>query len=175
VDADDFLSQMKANDEAANKERTKSGIATLRTVGWVQKPTFNDDLHTVSWIIEGENSHGGHIINAIALKLGRSGLERITWIIEPAKITSGMNDLLLAENAHLFDAGARYTDYVKSTDKAAEYGVAGLVAGALGVKLLKAGGIAAFLIGFKKLAFLLLIPFIWVGKKVKEAFSKTSP
>jgi uncharacterized membrane-anchored protein len=175
VNSDDFLAQIRSNDEIANQERIKNGLPTLKTVGWRQKPNINNDLHTVSWMIEGEGSAGEHVINAVALKLGRTGIERMTWIIDPAKIAPGMNDLLTAETAQVFNAGARYTDYVQGTDKAAEYGVAGLVAGALGVKLLKVSAFGAVLLGLKKGAFLLFLPFVWLWAKLKKMFVTRTP
>ena len=109
----------------------------------------------------------------MALKLGRYGFEKIIWIIDPAEI-GDKNDLLLAVNNHVFDDGARYTDYVAGTDHAAAYGVAGLVAGALGVKLLKVAGIGALILGFKKLAILLLLPFIYLWRKIVGVFKRKS-
>jgi uncharacterized membrane-anchored protein len=169
VDADSFLSQLRERDVEANKIRTEKGLATLTTTGWRQKPLLNRDTHTVSWAIEGENSAGGHVVNFVALKLGRYGIEKIIWVVDPADLGS-RNDLLLAVNNHQYDSGARYTDYVAGTDHAAAYGVAGLVAGALGVKLLKVAGIGAALLGFKKLLFLLLVPFIFVWRKISAIF-----
>lgn len=170
VDADQFLSQMQANDEVANRDRVAKGLLTLRTVGWLQRPTLNNDTHTVSWVIEGAASDGSRVINAVALKLGRSGIERITWIASPGLYVKGRDDLHAAERAHQFDAGSRYVDYVAATDHRAEYGIAGLVAGALGVKLFKAGALAGLLAGvvlaMKKGAFLILLPVIWLGRKV---------
>ncbi len=77
VDPDSFLSQLKELDVEANKIRVKKGIATLNTTGWRQKPTYNQDLHTVSWAIEAIDSNGGKIVNFVALKLGRYGFEKI--------------------------------------------------------------------------------------------------
>ena len=110
-------------------------------MGWRQKPTFNEDLHTVSWAIEAQDSNGGRVANFVALKLGRYGIERIVWVVDPSKI-GDKSDLLLAINNHQFDTGARYADYVAGTEHEWTYGVAGLVAGALGVKLLKGAVVA---------------------------------
>jgi hypothetical protein len=57
-------------------------------------------------------------------------------------------------------------------DRAAEYGVAGLVAGTLGVKLLKAAGAGALLIGLKKFGILIILPFIWLWRKIASVVSR---
>jgi uncharacterized membrane-anchored protein len=170
VDPNEFLAQIQKNDLAANVKRKQLGIPTVSATGWRQTPKLNSNTHTVSWVIDGQSSDGSHIINAVAMKLGRYGYEKIIWVDDPTKIGS-RNDLLVAANAFEFKQGARYDDYEAGTDKAAEYGVAGLVAGALGVKLLKAAGGVALLVAAKKFGFLLLVmPFIWIWNKIKSLF-----
>jgi uncharacterized membrane-anchored protein len=173
VDPDSFLEQMKERDAEANKIRVQKGIPILNTTGWRQKPTLNQDTHTVSWGIEGTDSNGGKILNFVALKLGRYGFEKILWIVEPKDI-GDRNDLLLAINAHLFDNGARYTDYIAATDHTAEYGIAGLVAGVIGVKILKVAGIGAAIVALKKFAIVLILPLIYAWRKIVGLFKHKS-
>jgi uncharacterized membrane-anchored protein len=173
VDSDNFLSQMKALDVEANKLREAKGFPTLTTTGWRSKPQLNQDTHTISWSINATDSSGGHVVNSVALKLGRYGFEKIVWIVDPAQIVN-RDDLLAAINNHEFDAGSRYTDYVAGTDRSAEYGVAGLVAGALGVKVLNALGVGAIILGLKKFAFLLLFPIIYLWRNFMGLFRRKS-
>ena len=171
VDADALLSQMRAADAEANKIRLSKGLTTFTTQGWRSKPNLNRDTNTVSWSITGVDDKGGTLINSVALKLGRYGFEKIVWVYDSSLI-GDKDDLLFATNNHLFDAGSRYSDDVASTDRSAEYGVAGLVAGALGVKLVQGAGIGAALIGMKKLAFLLIFPIIFLWKKFIGLFKR---
>ncbi len=62
--------------------------------------------------------------------------------------------------------GSRYEDYVAGTDKAAEYGIAGLVAGIMGVKLVQVAAAAGVLVLLKKAGFILVLPVVWLGRKV---------
>jgi len=169
VNADSFLQQMKEKDAGANRIRASKGLLTLSTLGWLEKPHFNEDTHTVSWRIDAVDSSGHKVVNAVALKLGRYGFERIVWIADPADV-GDKNDLLLAVNNHRYDDRARYADYVAGTDHAAAYGIAGLVAGALGVKVLKVAGAGAALIALKKLGALLLLPFFFAWRKIVGLF-----
>lgn len=168
---DDLLSEMKKNDEAANKLRIKKGLPTMITTGWRQPPQLNADTHTITWSINGKNSNGQLVANFVALKLGRYGFEKFIWVIPPDRV-GDRNDLLLAATDQQFGKGEHYTDYVASTDHAAEYGVAGLVAGVLGVKLLKAAGIGALILGFKKFFLLLIFPFVWGWRKIASFFRR---
>ncbi|HEY4846871.1 MAG TPA: DUF2167 domain-containing protein [Methylocella sp.] len=121
VDANDMLAQIQKNDIAANVERKNHGVPSLTATGWRQTPTLNTTSHTVSWIIDGESSDGSHVINAVALKLGRYGFEKIIWISD-AKTATAPNDLLLAEKGFEFERGAGYGDYLASSDRTAAYG-----------------------------------------------------
>jgi uncharacterized membrane-anchored protein len=150
INPDELLRLMRANDASDNRGRLARGEAALTVVGWVQPPTLNNDTHTVSWIIDCQASDGRKVLNAVAMKLGRAGIEHIVWIGDPKHLTAPPSDLLMmGVNAHVFDPGARYEDYRAGTDRPAGYGVAGLVASALGVMLVKAsvaattGGLAA--------------------------------
>ena len=170
IDADELLAQIRQGDEKANAERSAKGARTLTTIGWRQKPNFNHDTKTVSWAIDGISDTGERLVNAVALKLGRYGFERMVWIATPDAM-NGSNDLAVAERAHQFNVGHRYVDYVPSTDRSAEYGIAGLVAGAMGVKVLKAAGAGALIVALKKFGVVLLLPFLWIGRKLLCSFS----
>lgn len=174
VDADSFIKQIKEADAAANKVRKDKGIPTLTTTGWRQKPELNRATHTVSWAIDGVDSDGGRVTNFVALKLGRYGFERIAWVIDPSDIGAS-NDLLVATNNHRFDNGAGYADYVAGKDNVAEYGVAGLVASALGVKLAAKFGLVALLAVFaKKAGIFIFAAFAVVGGWLKRLRSRRS-
>ena len=75
-----MLKAIQANDESANAQRRAKGLAALHTRRWLERPTLHADTNTVSWIIEGGDDQNDRTINAVALKLGRYGFERIVWI-----------------------------------------------------------------------------------------------
>jgi uncharacterized membrane-anchored protein len=174
IDADSLLAQIKENDAAANKIRREKGIPTLTTTGWRQAPTLDQETHTVSWAINGRGSDGGEVVNFVALKLGRYGYERIVWIVDPSQV-GARNDLLLAVGNHQFDRGARYSDYLPGQDQLASYGVAGLVAGALGLKVAAKLGLIAFLLAFaKKASVLVFLALAGIGGWFKRRLSRRS-
>jgi uncharacterized membrane-anchored protein len=159
VNSTQLLDQIKRNIENANIKRRSRGLSELHVTGWTQEPSLNPDTHTISWMISVSGSDGANFLNAIALKLGRNGYERITFI-DQATNAAAVQNLLFVANAHRFDPGARYDDYVAGKDQAAEYGVAGLVAGVLGVKLLKVAAAGGIFLVFKKAAWIALLPFL---------------
>ena len=125
VDPDAMLKAIQANDESANAQRRAKGLAALHTRRWLERPTLHADTNTVSWIIEGGDDQNDRTINAVALKLGRYGFERIVWVTDPQNFNVGSNDLAAAIANHQFDHSYRYADYQPDKDRAAEYGVAG--------------------------------------------------
>ncbi len=75
-----------------------------------------------------------------------------------------------------FNEGHRYTDFNSKTDKVAAYGIAGLIAAGVGVKLLKLGFLAAFfkpivafLLAAKKLV---VVAVLGIGAFIKKLFGK---
>jgi uncharacterized membrane-anchored protein len=136
--------------------------------GWVQEPALNSDTNSVSWIIQVKSNNGASVLNAVAIKLGRFGFEKIVMVSNKGPLTAE-GDLLVIANATTFDPGARYADYVASTDHAAAYGIAGLVAGSLGVTLLKTAGIGAAIALILKKGFLIIfLPFVWLWRRFRR-------
>jgi uncharacterized membrane-anchored protein len=89
VNADAMLAGLKENDNKSNAVRREHGVPEAHVTGWIERPSLNRDTNTVSWIIEGVGGRDGtKFINAVALKLGRNGFERITWITDPNSLSA---------------------------------------------------------------------------------------
>lgn len=162
VDADEMLDGFREATEASNKERIANGFQAMEVVGWLQPPTYDAATHTVSYSLELKDTDS-HWANVVALRLGRGGYAELTWVgaIDAMESSGGRPALLnTALDIHAFDEGHRYADY-KDGDKVAAFGIAGLVATALGVKFGAKGfaAIIAFLIAGKKI----IIPAVLIG------------
>lgn len=154
VDGDELLSQYKEATVASNEERAKNGFAPMEVVGWLQPPSYDATTRTVTYAMELKDTDS-HWANAVALRLGRTGYTEFTWAGSIGLLQNSGNHPALLQTAldtHEFDEGYRYTDFQEG-DKVAAYGIAGLVATALGLKFSK-GLIAA------------LIAFVIAGKKI---------
>ena len=169
VDGDALLAQHRDATEALNEERARNGMEAMHVVGWLEPPHYDQATRTVTYAIELTSKYGNWT-NGVALRLGRAGYAEITWVgsVEEYKGSGGRPDFLnQALATHSFDEGYRYEDF-KDGDKSAAYGVAGLVATALGVKLAK-GGIAALL---AKIAIPALAVFALIVLDFKELFGR---
>jgi uncharacterized membrane-anchored protein len=136
VDGDVLLKQYRDSTEAGNDERAKNGFDAMHVVGWLEPPHYDQATRTVTYAMELKDKDSNWA-NAVALRLGRAGYAELTWVgsIASFQSTSGRPELLnQALATHAFEEGYRYQDF-KDGDKVAAYGIAGLVAAALGLKI----------------------------------------
>lgn len=170
IDADAMLAEIKENTERNNPTRKQRGIGSIHVVGWLQPPKLDIQNHSVRWALDAREEDGSSLVNSVALVLGRDGYEKLTWIGSKQQFSD--DALKVGLDSFNFASGKRYGDYVAG-DKVAEYGVAGLVASALGVKAASKLGILAMLAVFaKKAGAIVIIPVIglfgWIRKKLQR-------
>lgn len=159
IDAADFLKQMQENELASNDERVANGHEASEVIGWIEEPSYDSTTHVAHYVVEMSNAHF-HWVNAVAIKLGRSGYHQITWAGDLDQFkTDGPRILKTALDSHSYDTGHKYADF-KDGDKTAAYGLAGLMAAVAGVKLGKGllAGIFAFIAIAGKKLIILLVP-----------------
>lgn len=144
LNADVLMQEISDNAKNINAERAKNKIPPMRIGGWLQKPSLNKDNHSVSWVfdvIDGEET----TVNAVTLKLGRSGYEKITWVSSFDNYLKSMDAMPFLVDQYKFNEGHRYTDYSVG-DHMATLGIASLVAITAGGNPQKVG-LAAFYAG----------------------------
>lgn len=144
LDADILMQEIVDNAKKINAERSKKNIRPLSIGGWLQKPRLDKDNHSVSWVfdvIDGEET----TVNAVTLKLGRRGYEKITWVSSFDNYLLSMDAMPFLVDQYKFNEGHRYTDYSVG-DHMAALGIASLVAITAGGNPQKVG-IAAFYAG----------------------------
>jgi len=165
----DLLEQMKEEGRNANESRVKEGYRKIELVGWAQPPYYDKTTHKLHWAKElSFENDPVNTLNYNIRMLGRKGvlvMNIIAGLDHMPVVKSHMNTILASTN---FTNGNRYEDFDDSIDKVAEYGIGGLVAGAvlaktgilakIGLLLLKtwkfiALGIVAFFSYFKKKLF----------------------
>ena len=168
INPKELLEGIIQNTEEDNKERRKRGSAELHVIGWIQEPTLDQHTNTVYWAIEADSGDDENLVNSVAIRLGREGYEKITWITSRSSYVPFGGHLDTMLRAHSFDPGYRYNDF-RTGDKLAGYGIATLVAATVGGKVMKAGGIAVLL---KKFGGLLFAGIAAVFYKFKNLFRR---
>lgn len=115
----------------------------------------------------------------VAIPLGRASYASIDLVTDPTQLDTYRGEAETLLEATTFAKGQRYEDFNKKTDKVAEYGHAGLIAGGVGLgalKLAKIGLLAKFgkliFAGFLAMKKAVVIAFAAVAAYLKRLFGK---
>ncbi len=171
VDPDRMIAEIRENTENANVQRRANGVPPIHVVGWIEKPNLDRSASVVRWAVEA-TGEDGPIVNASALVLGRHGYEKLVWVGPKSEEPSLLLDA--ARSALSFDTGTEYKDY-QAGDRVAEYGIAALVATAVGAKSAAKFGLFALIAAFAKKGWLIILMlFGAVASFFKRLFSNRS-
>jgi len=132
---DKVLNEMQEQTVASNEARQKEGFEPITLVGWAEPPHYDAAAHKLYWAKELKfGSSTDHTLNYSIRILGRRGvlvLNAVSSIGQLDVVKKGTPDVLAAVE---FNEGHRYADYLPGTDKAAAYGIGGLIVGATAAK-----------------------------------------
>lgn len=168
IDYAKMLAEMKEADKEDNEARKEAGYPAIELVGWAEPPHYDAANKKLYWAKELKSEGAEHnTVNYDIRVLGRRGylsLNAVARMEELPEVKTGMQQLLPMVE---FDAGSRYADYDKGTDKVAAYGLAALIGGGIAAKAGLFAKLGALLLGLKKL----LIPLVLVvGAFFKKIF-----
>jgi uncharacterized membrane-anchored protein len=166
---DKVLSQMQEQTVASNEARQREGFEPITLVGWAEPPHYDAATHKVYWAKELKfGSSTDHTLNYSIRILGRRGvlvLNAVSSIDQLETVKKGTPDVLASVE---FNEGHRYADYLPGTDKAAAYGIGGLILGATAAKAGFFKLIWVALLASKKLVFAGLVA---AGAAIKKLLS----
>lgn len=171
IDYDDLLTTLKKSSAEASKRREAAGYGKMLLTGWALPPRYDKEKKVLYWAKEFEVGGPVSSLNYDVRVLGRRGVLSMNAVASSEQKQE--IDALTPEIVGLvtFNSGHTYAEYDKSTDKKADYTLAGLVVGgAVAAKLLAKGGFLVILAKFGKL---LIIPVIAIGAWLKNKFSRS--
>jgi uncharacterized membrane-anchored protein len=150
-DYDSVLADMKSSEEEANKTAKEQGYSGSHLIGWAQAPTYDASTKTLIWARDIEfDGAKGETLNYDLRTLGRTGVLSLNMIDSMDNLSSVRSAATGLGTTIKFDSGAAYADFNPSTDKLADYGLAGLVAAGAGIVVAKKLGLLAILLVFLK-------------------------
>ena len=151
------LTDMQQGEAEDNRQRKAAGYPTMQLVGWAQAPSYDQGSHALIWARE-LASEGMQVnsLNYDVRLLGRTGVLSLNMVSDMSAIGDVRTAAQAFGKAVTFEPGAAYADYNASTDKTAEYGLAGLVAGGAAVAVAKKIGLLGLILAFGK-KFIVLI------------------
>ena len=171
IDAKDLLKSYQEGQKEYNKQHPEK--AKVDVAGWEKEPYYDKKTNNLAWSVMYKNdtektTYANHNVKVLT----RKGFVSFILVANPTELTEArkvLDEKIIPKFA--IETGNRYSDFNASTDKIAEYGVAGLILG--GVALGK-GGIIAALLAMKKLLVVAVaaivggIAYLWkliTGKK----------
>jgi uncharacterized membrane-anchored protein len=147
IDYDKLLKDMQESTREDSEERQKQGYATYELLGWAKPPYYDAQAKKLHWAKRLKFSDStDETLNYEIRVLGRGGVLDLNVIggMDQLAMIDGHIDEILAMVG--FNPGNTYAEFKPGVDKAAEYGIAGLIAGGILAK----AGFFKFLLGFAK-------------------------
>jgi uncharacterized membrane-anchored protein len=168
-DYDSVLSDMRSAEADANDAAKEEGYAGSHLIGWAQAPTYDSGKKTLIWArnikFDGAQEN---TLNYDVRTLGRSGVLSLNMVDTMSNLPTVREAAKSLGSTVSFNPGFAYADFDSSTDRMADYGLAGLVAAGAGVAVAKKVGILGVLLIFLKKA----IAFIVAGAVAAGAWFK---
>jgi len=158
-DTDALLTSARDGIDAGNVDREARGFKKLKVDGWIEKPVYDAAQHRLVYAISlsdiGAAAGEETGVNYHTYALGREGYFALDLVTGSNTIGQFKDRAKTVLAALEYGPGKRYEEYVASTDRTAEYGIAALVAGVAAKKLglLALGGVAIAKFGGALVAF----------------------
>jgi uncharacterized membrane-anchored protein len=172
IDYDELLAQMQAGSDEENAARAEQGFESIELVGWAEPPSYDGAAHKLYWAKELEfGGNPDHTLNYAVRVLGRRGVLELNAVSSMSQLDEIRRRSASLLGAIEFNPGHRYEEYVPGVDKAATYGLVGLIAGAAAAKAGLFKGLVIALFAAKKflivggIALVALLAKVFGGKK----------
>lgn len=174
IDYTTMLKDLQKATSEENPERIKEGYPAVELVGWAEPPSYDANAHKLYWARDLKFKHGddgkdAHTLNYAIRVLGRRGYLSLNAVAPIGELAQVRADMPAVVQMAEFNAGERYEDYNASTDKAAAYGIAALVAGGIAAKAGLFAKLAALLLAFKKV---IVVALAAVGGALAKWFKR---
>ena len=172
LDYGKLLKEMQESAASRNEERKKQGFEPVTLIGWAEQPSYDKAAHKLYWAKELQfGNEPQHTLNYSIRVLGRRGvlvLNAVASMNQLGVIREQTQGILSSVD---FNEGHRYTDYLPDSDKAAAYGLTGLIVGAGAAK---AGLFKVLLAGLLASKKAILFGLVALGAGLKRYLSKPS-
>lgn len=175
IDYDKVLSDLKQETEQDNVERKAKGYEPIKLVGWASPPHYDSSLHALRWardLLFGNDMNAPHTLNYQLRILGRQGILEVNFIAGMDQLHTIETQVPRVAGLVSYDADKKYEAHEEG-DKVAAYGLAGLIATAVGAKVAaKVGLLAIALVFLKKGAVVIAVLAGAIFKPIAKLFKR---
>ena len=172
MDYTKLLKEMQESASSSNEERKKQGVDTVRLIGWAEPPSYDRAAHKMYWakdLVFGDS--GEHTLNYNIRILGRRGVLVLNAVAPMDQLATIRGETKNVLSAIEFNEGHRYTDFLPGKDKAAAYGLAGLV---LGATAAKAGFFKLLWVGILAFKKVIIVGAVALLGAIKKLFGRAT-
>jgi len=174
LDADALLASMRKNEESANDERKKRGMATLTNEGWIVPPHYDPTTKYLEWGVRLRASDSQQpVVNYTMRLLSRHGSETVVLVTIPETLQQDVADLHQVLTGYKFNAGESYAEF-RPGDHVAEFGLGALVLGGAAAAAVKAGWFKGLIAGLIAAWKLVAAGVVAAFAGLKRLFSRSS-
>ncbi|MFT6746396.1 MAG: putative membrane-anchored protein [Glaciecola sp.] len=142
IDYEELLEGMKSDINDANQGRVDAGYQSIELLGWASEPFYDQEHKKLHWakelLFEGEELS---TLNYDIRILGRKGVLSLNVISNIEHLETVKKNIDPIIHSTHFSEGHKYSDFDPDIDEIAAYGIGGLIAGKM---LLKVGFLAKF-------------------------------
>ena len=170
IDYTKLLEQMQAATRENNAERRKEGLQPMTLVVWAEPPSYDAAAHKLYWAKElAFAGDAEHTLNYNIRILGRRGVLVLNAVSDIKQLSSIRQETRTLLPAVEFEEGHRYSDFLPGKDRAAAYGITGLIVGATAAK---AGFFKALWVGLLAFKKFLILGLAAMGTALKRLFTR---
>ena len=167
IDYDDLLKQMQRDSRDSNSWRRENGYPEVEIVGWAADPHYDQTERKLHWAQELDFLDSEvNTLNYYLRALGRKGVLELNFIADINQLNQVSRAIPEVSAMVKFNEGSRYEDFIPGVDTIAAVGIGGLIAGKV---VAKTGLFLVALVFLKKFAIFLIIPALWLWRKLTGA------
>jgi len=173
VDTDAWIKKLNEDAKKIAIERKRKNIDYVLNLKWIKKPELDRKKNMVFYAYEVSWNDGSNSLESISLVLGKEGYATLTFTTSDMETPFSQLTKTYKSKAETFkfNEGSTYSEY-KTGDKVAAAGIGALLATTLGIKAIKPGLLVTLGLLLKKFWFIILLPFIFIGRLIDQLKKK---
>jgi uncharacterized membrane-anchored protein len=175
IDYDQVLTELKSETAQNNVQRKSEGYEPITLVGWASPPYYDSKLHALHWardLVFGTDMNRPHTLNYQLRILGRDGVLQLNFVAGINELQQIEKDVPDVAALVAYDSDKKYEAHEEG-DKIAAYGLAGLIATAVGAKVAaKVGLLTIGLLFLKKGAVIIAVIAGAIFKPIAKLFRR---
>lgn len=126
LDAELILTDLRDQQEVANRDLRRQNLDTLEILGWQQTPTYQTGTHIFEWAVRLRTSDGVEVVNHYTKLLGRRGVMDVVLVCDESLMPAVIPKYRKLLEGFSFKPEEAYAAYQKG-EKVSHIGLTGLI------------------------------------------------